>query len=303
MLYPEFDELVSYKNIQMVQPKFSRSSHTHVLGGQSSPFRGQGLEFDSVRQYVPGDDIRNLDWKVTARTGNPHLKIFQEERQRHIVLAVDMNASMRFGTRKTFKSVQAARIASIIGWQSLAHHDRITSYLFGDVPGGKEFFTPKASKVSFLQLLQRFTQANHKVQYVPLAEAFRNLSQTILKGSIVYFISDFMDIESNEEQLSWLSLLAQKCDIIFISVNDPADRELIPIGQLGVCSSSQEKFILNTDNLAGRQAYALQWQQKRENLYNMTKKFSIPLIEMTTESDVKMDLWLVLKNLAKKRKR
>src|SRR5690348_13237596 len=103
MLYPDFDELVSYKNLK-VGGAPARLSQSLVAGGYRSSFRGRGLEFDSVREYVPGDDIRNIDWRVTARTGSPHLKIFQEERQRTVFLCVDTHAGMRFGTRKTFKS-------------------------------------------------------------------------------------------------------------------------------------------------------------------------------------------------------
>src|SRR5690349_8564243 len=105
MLYPEFDELISYKDLKLGRIKSNSPSKSTQKGSQHSRFRGQGLEFDSVRQYLPGDDIRNIDWRVTARTGSPHLKIFQEEKLRHIVLCVDMNASMMFGTKKTFKSI------------------------------------------------------------------------------------------------------------------------------------------------------------------------------------------------------
>src|SRR5579862_7094005 len=113
MLYPDFNDLISYKERKLGKLQLARRKvSATATGNHHSPFRGQGLEFDAVREYVPGDDIRNIDWRVTARTGSPHLKVFQEERERHIVLCVDMNATMRFGTRNTFKSVQAARVAA-----------------------------------------------------------------------------------------------------------------------------------------------------------------------------------------------
>lgn len=215
MLYPEFDELVSYKDLKLDLSQGSlRASHSLTLGGQHSPFRGQGLEFDSVRQYVPGDDIRNIDWRVTARTGSPHLKIFQEERQRHILLCIDMNTGMRFGTRRTFKSVQAARIAALLGWQGMAHHDKISACLFGDIPGGIEFFTPKNGRMSFSQLLKRLCEPSAESSHVHLVEAVRRVSHAAQTGSLVYFISDFMDLESRElERL--LSRLRQRCDVVF----------------------------------------------------------------------------------------
>lgn len=303
MLYPEFDELISYKDLKFNLAQSSyRSSKSLVQGGQHSPFRGQGLEFDSVREYVPGDDIRSIDWRVTARTGSPHLKIFQEEKLRHILLCIDMNASMRFGTRGTFKSVQVARIASLLGWQGIAHQDRISACLFGDVPGGIEFFTPKQNKMSFSQLLKRLSQASPEKHHVPLIEALRRINQAAHTGSLVYIISDFMDREEEKEQDVLISRLSKRCDIVFVTVNDPADKALIPVGRMGVFSG-HEKFVVNTNSLSGRQAYALQWEENRKSLYQKVTQFRIPLIELSTEADIKKDLWLALKSLSKRSRR
>lgn len=304
MLYPEFDELISYKDLKLdIAQSSRRRSHSLTLGGQHSPFRGQGLEFDSVREYVPGDDIRNIDWRVTARTGAPHLKIFQEERQRHIVLCVDMNGGMRFGTRGTFKSVQAARIAALLGWQGMAHQDRISACLFGDVPGGVEFFTPKHSRMSFSQLLKRFSEPSTENHDIPFIEALRRLSHAAPTGSLVYLISDFMEMGEGKEQEALFSRLNQRCDVVLISVNDPADKALIPIGKLGVCSGRHEKLVVNTDSVAGRKAYALQWEENRKYLRQQAMRFGTPLIELTTDADIKKDLWLALKSLSKRGRR
>src|ERR1700722_4557819 len=128
MLYPDFNELAAFKDRRACLSHISQKAVKSIVpGNHHSPFRGQGLEFDSVRKYVPGDDIRNIDWRVTARTDSPHLKIFKEERERHILLCVDMNAAMRFGTKKTFKSIQAAHIAALLGWRGMANNDRISA--------------------------------------------------------------------------------------------------------------------------------------------------------------------------------
>ncbi|MCX6990048.1 MAG: DUF58 domain-containing protein [Chlamydiae bacterium] len=152
MLYPELDDLIALKK---QNSSFSRVSRRSVMsmasGNHQSPFRGQGLEFDSVREYVPGsDDIRTIDWKVTARMGSPHVKLFRQDRERHTIICVDRNTSMQFGTKNTFKSVQAARIASLLGWHALGEQDRVSSLLFGDVPGGVQFFPPKRTRSSGL---------------------------------------------------------------------------------------------------------------------------------------------------------
>lgn len=304
MLYPDFNELVSYKDLKLdLKQPSCRLSHSTVLGTRNSPFRGQGLEFDSVREYVPGDDIRNIDWRVTARTGFPHLKIFQEERQRNLVLCIDMNAGMRFGTKSTFKSVQAARIAALLGWQGMAHHDKITACLYGDVPGGIEFFTPKHSRTSFSLLLKRLSEPAVKQRPVPLKEALQHLAQTAHTGSLIYFISDFMQMEKNSEEEMFLSSLKKRCDGVFISVNDRADRSLFSVGRLGFQGNASEKLMINTDSLAGREAYALQWKESRQKLYGMASRFKMPLIELTTESDIKKDLLFALKTMIKGGKR
>jgi uncharacterized protein (DUF58 family) len=103
MLYPDFNDLISYKNRKLDKMQLARRKMIQAArGNHHSPFRGQGLDFDAVREYVIGDDIRNIDWRVTARTGSPHLKLFKEEKERHTIICVDMNSAMRFGTRNTF---------------------------------------------------------------------------------------------------------------------------------------------------------------------------------------------------------
>lgn len=303
MLYPDFNDLVSYKDVRSNSTRKScRLSHSLTLGGHRSPFRGQGLEFDSVREYVPGDDIRNIDWRVTARTGSPHLKIFQEERQRQLVLCVDMSDAMRFGTRKTFKSVQAARVAALLGWQGMAHQDKISACLYGDVPGGIEFFTPKSSRSSFSLLLKRLSEPVFEQRPVLFKEVLQYIAQAAHTGSLIYFISDFMQMEMDSEEEALLSRLKKRCDVVFISINDQADQSLFPVGMLGFQGFSNQRLMVNTDSIAGREAYALQWRENRQKLYDAASRFRIPLIELTTESDIKKDLLFALKSIFKGKK-
>lgn len=296
MLYPNLNELISYKNLKLKSTRQSkRLMHALVSGSHHSPFRGKGLEFDSVREYVPGDDIRNIDWRVTARTGLPHLKIFQEERQRHVILCVDMNSTMRFGTRKTFKSIQAARVAALLGWQGMAHQDKVSACLYGDIPKRIEYFTPKNSKTSFSLFLKRLTEPATTQRNVLFKDVFQNVLQAAHTGSVIYFISDFMQINSDPEESGLLNRLRRRCDIVFISINDPADRSLFPIGMLGFQGNGEEKLTINTECRIGREAYALQWKENREKLHEITAQLKIPLIELTTESEIKKDLMLALK--------
>jgi uncharacterized protein (DUF58 family) len=304
MLYPDFDDLVSYKKRKSdLAYSSSRSIKSSVPGNYHSPFRGQGLEFDSVREYVPGDDIRNIDWRVTARMGAPHLKLFKEDRERHMLICVDVNASMRFGTRNTFKSVQAARLAALLGWRGIAQQDRVSACLFGDVPKGIQYFPPKRTQKSFCNVLKMLVDPPREHHETSLDDVIQHVSQSAHSGSLIYIISDFMDLGKSFQEATALSRLNKKCDIIFISMNDPADKLICPLGTVGFRANDTDKIYINTDSIAGRKAYAEQWEENRRQLHEMTSRLKIPVLELTTESDIHRDLTLGLKYIAKRKSR
>lgn len=300
MLYPDFNDLLSYKGrrldkMQLARRKVSATSP----GNHHSPFRGQGLDFDAVREYVPGDDIRNIDWRVTARTGSPHLKLFKEEKERHTIICIDMNSTMRFGTRSTFKSIQAARCASLLGWRALNHHDRISACFFGDVSGGLYYYASKRTRQALCTMLKTLAEPPTEQHHISLETALQHICRAAHPGSLIYLISDFMDLSSD---YAGLSRLNRSCDVVFISINDAADQALVPAGVIGFCGQAPGKVYVNTDSIKGRDAYAAQWEANRQTLNTLTKRFRIPLIELTTESDVHHDLLLGLQNIAKRKR-
>lgn len=304
MLYPDFNDLVAYKDHKIKLKQLStRSVKSATSGNHHSPFRGQGLEFDSVREYVPGDDIRSIDWRVTARTGSPHLKLFKEDRERHIILCIDMNATMRFGTRSTFKSVQAAHIAALLGWKGIAQHDRVDAFLYGDVPNGIQFFPTKQTRKSLCSLLKMLAEPPTEHHEVSLAKTLKHVCQTANTGSLIYVISDFMDIDKELQNEPIIGRLKKRCDIVFIAVNDQADQTLYPIGAVGFHSNPSEKIFVNTDSLKGRELYETQWKENRQHLYEIATQSRIPMIELTTESDIRRDLILELKKIARRKNR
>lgn len=301
MLYPNFEDLIAFKNkkSKIAYPSLHPMKATRQ-GGHRSLFRGQGLEFDAVREYVPGDDIRNIDWRVTARMGAPHLKLFKEERERPIVICLDMNETMRFGTKRTFKSIQAAHAAAFLGWQALAENNSVSGCLFGDVPGKIQFYAAKSARQSFCTMLRTLTlPPTHKHQ-IPIHQALGQLSKSTISGSLVYIISDFIDFDVQFQERSGLNLLRKNCDIVFISINDQADKTLPQVGTI-LFSSTNGKMLINTQNASGRDAYAKQWKTNREQLSKMVDDYRIPLIELSTESDIPSDLTLSLKKIAKRR--
>lgn len=288
MLYPDFNDLISYQGRKFDKMRVAqRKMSVTTSGGYRSLFRGQGLDFDAVREYVPGDDIRNIDWKVTARTGSPHLKLFKEEKERHTIISVDMNRGMRFGTRNTFKSIQAARSCALLGWRALSHQDRVSGCFFGDVAGGVKYIASKRTRKALCTMLKTLSEPPVEDHLVSLETVLTHICRVAHPGSLIYLISDFMDLPSTLR-------LPKGCDIVFISINDVADKTLAPAGVLGFCGQ-QEKVYINTDSIKGRKTYTAEWEANRKELHSLTKRFKIPLIQLSTESDIYRDLLLGLR--------
>lgn len=303
-LLPDLTDLATYKNRKArALPGSRKALESGVTGNHQSTSRGQGLEFDAVREYVPGDDIRNIDWRVTARTGAPHLKLFKQEKERSVVITIDVNEAMRFGTRKTFKSIQAARIAAFIGWQGLSGQDRISGCLFGDVANKIRHFKPTRTRKSFSLMLKCLSEPAEENHFVPLSEVFMELSRTIKTRAMVYVISDFIDFDSTVYEQIRQSQLHKKCDLIFISINDPTDKEMPPLGTIGFWGSLRDKIFVNTASLKGQEIYQSQWLENRRHLHETCTKLQIPLLELSTDSDLHRELVMGLKKISKRKKR
>ena len=225
MIYPDFHELIRMgTKPNRLEIATGRPTLASAAGAYSSPFRGQGLSFHEVREYRPGDDIRNIDWRVTARANKPHMKVFTEDRERTVMLCVDANAAMRFGTRGTFKSVQAARAAALIGRLANGSHDRVGGVLFGDVPEGLQFFRPSRSRRALwqaLRLLSREPEKQHR-NAVPLEAALRRFDRVAPTGSLNFIISDFYPLTETLEKN--LANLRRRCDVVLIQIDDPDRR-------------------------------------------------------------------------------
>src|SRR4051812_16335561 len=227
MLYPDFEELVALaQKAKRLRVVAARKATAPSSGSRASPFRRHGMEFHEVREYRVGDDIRSLDWRVTARTDRPHVKVFVEERERAVLLCIDANRTMRFGTRRTFKSVQAARAAALLGWQAAGMADRVGCIVFGDVPDGMQVFMPKRSRQGLWQTLKLLsdTRLGAHPTPVPLEDALRQTARIMTSGALVFVISDFQNVTQALEK--GLAQLRTLCDVVLLPINDPADAEI-----------------------------------------------------------------------------
>lgn len=300
MLYPDFNELVQLKtNLKLLSNRLIKSL---ISGNYFSSFRGHGLEFAEVRQYVSGDDIRKIDWRVTARTGIPHIKLFTEERERSVLIVVDMNTTMRFGTRGTFKSIQAARCASLIGWCANKNMNRVGALLFGDVQNGMEFLRPTRSRRSLwkmLKLLCKKPDTSNGAIHLDKAIEFAN--KIITPSTIVFIISDFINVDDKlSEQLRYLSI---HCQVVLLSINDPSDMSINPAGDILFSSNEMQRLYINTSSVAGRKIYEKQWTDRSLKLYDMSVNLGVHHISLLTNRDIYFDLLYGLKISANVRRR
>jgi len=287
-LQPRLDDLLELRH----QARTLGLASHHLVnssfsGLYASVFRGQGLNFEEVREYREGDDIRNMDWKVTARTGEAHLKVFREERERSIMLCVDMGTHMNFGTRKTFKSIQAARAAALLGWAANSLHDRVGGLLFGGNGSGNIYFRSTKDRRALWRLLKTMTTdkvAQDESTPELLADIMRQASRGIGTGGLVFVIADFN--REHQGLVKGLAQLRQRHAVVLVPVDDPADRNLPDMGDVMFRGPDGELLTVNTADVAGRDAYRQAWQQRRENLVRLANGSGCALIPVDTGDDV-----------------
>ncbi|MGY8852568.1 MAG: DUF58 domain-containing protein [Pseudomonadales bacterium] len=211
---------------------------TNPMNGQlRSKHQGRGMDFSEVRLYQPGDDIRSIDWKVTARTSKTHTKVFQEERERPVLILVDQGPSLYFGSRVRFKSVAAVRLAALLGWAALDQGDRVGGIVFNDQTHLET--RPRRSRKSLLRLIHDCLSFNHRLGEPEHAQPHNHFSDMIMAaqrtsrhGSLIFIISDFSSFGPDLE--TRLNQLGRHNDLHGIQVVDPLDRELPAPGRYSI---------------------------------------------------------------------
>ena len=261
-----------------------RGSANLLSGAYRSVFRGRGMDFEEVRAYQPGDDIRRMDWRVTARSNRPHTKLFREERERPVLLCVDNGAGMHFGTRVAFKSVQAARVAALLGWAALENHDRIGSMIFSN--GTSQESRPAGGKRALLHCLQQLATASASM---PAGDPSITLTDTLLRlrhlarhGCLVILISDFTGLDSAAEQ--HLTALAQHNEVLAIRIFDPLEAELPPPDHYAFSDGRHIRSLWTSDT-AVRQRYHSEFQTRSEHLATLCRDHGIRWLSISTEHD------------------
>src|SRR5210317_2233554 len=205
----------------------NRPAASSLAGAYRSRFRGRGVDFVESRNYQPGDDIRNMDWRVTARTGRAHTKIFQEERERPVLVVLDASPSLYFGTRKCLKSVAAGQMAAAIAWAAIKRGDRIGGFLFA--PDGHRELRPAGGRRGAMRMIQSLVEwldpaSVPQAEAQPLSTALERVRHAVRPGSLIVVLSDFFTLD--EDCNRHLSRLRQHNDVIGCQVLDAAEYEL-----------------------------------------------------------------------------
>jgi uncharacterized protein (DUF58 family) len=252
-------------------------------GGHLSRFRGRGMEYDESRVYQPGDDPRNMDWRVTARAGTPHVKLFREERERPVWLLVDQGPSMRFGTRVAFKSVIAAQAAALLGWSAVDRLDRVGGIVFDEAHYLER--RPAARARGLLPLLERLSvpPANGDHGYPSVDAAMDHLVRLVRPGSLVIVVSDFAGITPASGR--WLARLAGGSEPILVMVYDALEAAAPPPARYPVADGTR-RGILDLRPARNRELYDRRLAVRRETLEVLTRRYCAHLINLATDDPV-----------------
>ncbi len=262
-------------------------SRNPLSGLLTSSFRGRGIDFSEVRVYQPGDDIRTIDWRVTARTQVPHTKVFQEEKERPVLILADQSQSMFFGSKVAFKSVIAAQAAALLAWTALDRGDRTGGIVFSE--RGHRDVRPRRSKHSVLRLLSEITDFNLALQRESedtqvnahyLAEALRNVRRVAKHGSTIFLVSDFLGLD--ESALIHFNQLARHNDIVGFFISDPLERNL-PKPDMYTITNGSERVRINTGDSQYRSQFEVQFHERLTLTRNAFARIKAPLLELSTD--------------------
>ena len=256
-------------------------------GAYVSHFRGRGMEFDESRPYQAGDDPRNIDWRVTARSTTAYTKLFREERERPVLIVVDLRSSMHFATRGCYKSVNASRAAALLSWA--AHHrgDRLGGIVFGDTTHRE--VKPRLGRQAALRYVHELVDhpdwahgAEPVDSEASLAQATAALKRVARPGSQVVFLSDFTGFSRTAQ--SYLSGVARHSEVMAVFLSDPLERELPPPGRYRLVSDTTEMTI-DTHARRAREDYRQAFAQRLSTLEFFCQRYGIHLLPMSTDDD------------------
>lgn len=289
-------ELLLYRSLSNLLNLSPRKDIAGALsGGDRSKIKGRGMEFDEVRHYQPGDDIRSIDWRVTARTGNTHTKVFREERERPVFVFTDFTQSMYFGTAFLCKSVQAAHLASLITWNAIQRGDKVGGLVFNNQQDVE--LKPKGRAKSALAVMQALVDM-HQPQFEDVQlntqaifqQSMQRLQHLAKPGALVYLISDFNSL--NHTSMAIIGNITRHCEVKAVLVNDPMEVSLpsTSVKQTLTITNGLERQQMSLGENSNNQQYKTQQAMHFETIKKGFAQHAIPLRTVTSAYPIEKQL-------------
>ncbi len=266
------------RQVKLIELRTRGLVNTLFSGEYQSVFKGQGMEFDEVREYAPGDEYRSIDWNVSARMGHPYVKKYSEERELTVLFAVDLSGSEQFGTRGRFKAEIAAEIAAVVAMAAIKNNDRVGLLLFTDRV--EKFVPPKKGRRHALRLIRDLLAFEASGRGTDLNTALSYLGRLLRHRAIVFLISDFLD----EDYEHALKLISRRHDLVAVTVSDPRERSLPNVGYLPlVDAESAHNIVFDSGNRFVREQFEYLVSEDEVLLRRTLRRLSIDQIEVQTD--------------------
>ncbi len=268
-----------FKKVKRLEITTRRVVNDVTAGEYQSVFKGRGMEFAEVREYQPGDDVRTIDWNVTARFGSPHVKVFAEERELTVILMVDLSSSLEFGTLEKTKGELATELCAILAFSAIQNNDRVGLVIFTDRI--ELYIPPKKGRRLVLRLLRELLYFRPEKKQTNIALALEYLSRVQRRRAVVFLISDFL--AKDYEQA--LRLANKRHDLIAITISDPREREIPPLGLIEFeDAETHETLVLDTYDDMARDEFARLFEIGRSDRDKSFRRIDLDTIDLQTET-------------------
>lgn len=276
MLSPEL-----IKKIKKVHIRSGRMVNTLMAGQYKSVFRGSGIEFEEVREYTAGDEVKSIDWKVSARMGRPYIKRYREERERLVMLIVDMSASGNFGTRDAVKREISAEIAAILAFNAIRNNDKVGAILFTDQV--EHYIPPQKGAAHVWRVIKEIVAFTPKRSGTDIQNAIRYMGRVCRKKALAFLISDYLAADYAKP----LKIAAKKHEFIGVLVSDPGDFDLPEAGLVMVEDlETGVRHLLDASNKVTRRRFAVEKRREHERAKEILKSADIDCIDISTGRSV-----------------
>ncbi|MDO4757787.1 MAG: DUF58 domain-containing protein [Rikenellaceae bacterium] len=278
------------KRVRKIEIKTRGLSNEIFAGKYHTAFRGRGMSFSEVREYRAGDDVRDIDWNVTARSRKPHIKVYEEERELTMMLLVDVSASGEFGSTERLKRSIMTEIAAVLAFSASQNNDKVGCIFFSDKV--EKFIPPKKGRSHILTIIRELIGFEPESRLTKLSEPIRFLTNVNKKRCTTFILSDFLDSSRDVEALDdALKIARGKHDLVGIRIVDPREKELPDVGIVELRDAESGcKVWVDTSSARVREHYAATWQERSERIAETLKHNRIDTVEVATDGDYVAEL-------------